>query len=98
MLILPLAFFLAILLALGRLYKDNEITALAACGMGVPFGAIVGFGVLFAVCVGILSLFLAPWAEHEGKRLASRASADAEISGLRRGDLRNFWVVRVFFT
>ncbi|OUD14354.1 LPS export ABC transporter permease LptF [Thioflexithrix psekupsensis] len=90
MLILPLAFFLAILLALGRLYKDNEMTALAACGVGVPLGAIVGLGTLFAFCVALLSLFLAPWAEHEGKRLASRASADAEISGIAAGRFKEF--------
>ena len=35
--ILPLAFFLAILLALGRMYSEQEMTAIAACGVGLPF-------------------------------------------------------------
>ena len=33
--ILPLALFLAVLLAIGRLYKDSEMTAMAACGVGM---------------------------------------------------------------
>lgn len=32
--VLPASFFLAIVLALGRLYRDSEMAALAACGIG----------------------------------------------------------------
>src|SRR5512142_772349 len=32
--VLPLAFLLAVLLALGRLYKDSEMVVLSACGVG----------------------------------------------------------------
>lgn len=90
MLILPLAFFLSMLLALGRLYKDNEMTALAACGAGVPFFSTMGLGVAFAVLIGLLSLVLAPWAETQGERLASQASADAEVSGIAAGRFKEF--------
>lgn len=33
-LLLPLALFFSIVMALGRLYRDSEMTALAACGIG----------------------------------------------------------------
>lgn len=33
-LLLPVGFFLGIVFAFGRLYKDNEITVMNACGMG----------------------------------------------------------------
>lgn len=90
MLILPLAFFLSILLALGRLYKDNEITALAACGIGVPFGSVLILSILFALLIGLLSLVLAPWAETKGTQLATQASADAEVSGIAAGRFKEF--------
>lgn len=90
MLILPLGFFLAILLALGRLYKDNEITALAACGVAVPFKTIVGLGVLFACFIGTLSLFLSPWAESQTNVLKKQASTTAEISSFMAGRFKEF--------
>jgi lipopolysaccharide export system permease protein len=34
--ILPITFFLAVIIALGRLYKDSEMTAFSACGIGMP--------------------------------------------------------------
>ena len=34
--ILPVTFFLAVIVALGRLYKDSEMTAFSACGIGMP--------------------------------------------------------------
>ena len=33
-LLVPFAFYIAVLLAFGRLYRDNEMTALAAAGIG----------------------------------------------------------------
>ncbi len=90
MLLLPLAFFLSILLALGRLYKDNEITALASCGVGVPFRSVLVLGFLFALLIGLLSLVLAPWAETQGEQLATQASADAEVSGIAAGRFKEF--------
>lgn len=62
-LILPLAMFLAILLAYGRMYLDNEMTVLEACG--VSQRNLLGFTALPAICmaglVGLLSLVVGPW-------------------------------------
>ncbi len=90
MLILPLGFFLALLLALGRLYKDNEITAMAACGIGVPVNSIISFGVIFAVIIGILSLLLAPWAERQRGLLQVQLKTMAEVGGIAAGRFREF--------
>lgn len=61
-LILPLALLLGILLALGRLYADNEMTVLAATGMSPRrLLGIAALAALFvAVGVALLSLQLAP--------------------------------------
>jgi lipopolysaccharide export system permease protein len=90
MLILPLGFFLALLLALGRLYKDNEITAMAACGIGVPVTSIISLGVMFALLIGILSLLLAPWAERKMIQLQTQLKAVAEVGGIAAGRFKEF--------
>ncbi|MDM8569196.1 LPS export ABC transporter permease LptF [Thiotrichales bacterium HSG1] len=90
MLILPLGFFLALLLSLGRLYKDNEITALAACGIPVPIFIIASFGFLFAIVIGALSLFLAPWAENQQDILQVQLKSAAEVGGIAAGRFKEF--------
>lgn len=61
-LILPLAFFLGILLAYGRFYVDSEMTVLRACGMGE--GRLLAYTLVVAVAVaalaGWLSLVVGP--------------------------------------
>lgn len=101
-LILPLGFFLAILLALGRLYKDNEITALAACGIGIPTSSILTLGVIFAILIGFLSLIVAPWAKAQMHQLITHIAAVGEVSGIAAGRFKEliqgqgvFYVERV---
>lgn len=61
-LILPLGFFIGILLAYGRLYVDSEMTVLSACGMSerrlVGYTLLTGVGV--ATLVALLSLYVSP--------------------------------------
>ena len=53
--LLPLGLFLGIVLALGRLYHESEMTAMAACGVGTAriYRPIL---LLSVVVVGILAL------------------------------------------
>jgi lipopolysaccharide export system permease protein len=88
--ILPLALFLTILLVLGRLYKDNEITAFAACGVPVPFTGIIIFSLLFAILIGFLSFFLAPWAENQMTVLKTELNTETELSGIAAGRFKGF--------
>jgi lipopolysaccharide export system permease protein len=53
--ILPVTLFLAILIALGRLYRDSEMTAFCACGLGVPH--VLRVVVLLAVPVALVTAF-----------------------------------------
>lgn len=90
MIILPLSFFLAILLALGRMYKDNEITALAACGIAVPQHSILFLGLILSLIVGSLSLFLAPWAETQMDILRQNAKTVAELQTFTAGEFKEY--------
>lgn len=85
--ILPLAFYLAILLALSRLYRDSEMTAIAACGVGTGYilRAVLGLALVMAVLQGLLSLQLAPWAEHQVQRLTAAAQSRGDIQGIFPG-------------
>jgi lipopolysaccharide export system permease protein len=59
---LPLAFFLAVLLTFGRLYVENEMSVLKACGISER--KLLGYTMSIAAClalfVGGLSLYITP--------------------------------------
>ncbi|TDY01643.1 LPS export ABC transporter permease LptF [Thiohalophilus thiocyanatoxydans] len=85
--ILPLALYLAIILALGRLYRDSEMAAINACGIGTGYilRAVLGLALVVAVLQGVLSLQLSPWAEHQVQRLTAVAQARGDIQGISPG-------------
>ncbi len=63
-LILPLTLYLAILLALSRLYKDSEMVALAACGIG-PATLLKSVLIVLASFIFVeagVALIMGPWA------------------------------------
>lgn len=66
-LVLPLALLLGILLALGRLYADSEMTVMTATGMGPLqlLRIIMVSSLLVAALVAWLSLRLAPQGSHK---------------------------------
>ena len=61
-LVLPLAFFLGLLLTLGRMNSENEITVLYACGFSEKklFLYLLAVASILAVLVGSLSLVISP--------------------------------------
>jgi lipopolysaccharide export system permease protein len=79
------------MLALGRLYRDSEMTAISACGIGPvrllrPLLMLAG---LVAALLAWLALDIAPWAAGQAlltKRLAQR---DAEIGILEAGRFKS---------
>lgn len=81
-LILPLAFFLAILLSYGRMYVDNEITVLYACGLSpnklTCYTMLIAF--LVAGLVAWLSLSVSP---------VGRANSEALFSAQKNRGLLN---------
>ncbi len=77
MILLPLAFYLAVLLAFGRLYKDSEMTAMLACGVSLLRVTKLVFwaGLAFAVLVGSISLYFGPLAKAERYQLQKSMAA-----------------------
>jgi lipopolysaccharide export system permease protein len=85
--IIPLSLFLAILLAFGRLYRESEMVAIAACGTGPAYvlRSVLGLALIVAVIQAVLSMQLAPWAEAQIQRLSVAAQNSTDIQGIIAG-------------
>lgn len=88
--ILPLSFYLAVLLAFGRLYRDNEMAVLAACGIGPLrlLNPVLRVTLIFSVIIGGLTLYLAPWALDKSRQLVQQAEAKTDIQAIGTGKFR----------
>jgi lipopolysaccharide export system permease protein len=86
-LILPISLFLAVMLALGRLYKDSEMAAMTACAVGPEhvLRSVAMIATFVAAMVAVLALYIAPWAEEVGTRVLDKAQAQVEIEGIVPG-------------
>lgn len=89
-LLIPLGLYLAILLVLGRLYRDSEMAAMAACGVGGPrlYRAILILALPLALVQGWMALQLVPWADAEKERLIDAAQRDMEVNAIRAGSFQ----------
>lgn len=85
--VVPVSLFLAVILTLGRFYRDNEATAAFACGLTPgrlyrPF-AVLGAAAMLAL-VG-LAIWASPWAHARAHRLEIHARSEAQVSVLVPG-------------
>lgn len=80
-LLLPLGLFLGILLAHGRLYLDSEMVVLSACGMSNRrlIGYTLAPGLLVALLVAFVSLYLTPAGMYEAKRIVAEQQNRTEL-------------------
>ena len=86
-LILPLAFFLSVLLAYGRMYVDNEMTVLHACGIN-PNQLLRQTLLVAAAIAGVvawLSLSISPAGLAKAESLLSAQTSRGEIESLESG-------------
>ena len=86
-LLIPLSLYLAVLLTFSRLYKDNEMSALSACGIGMgrlykPLLTIVAPVTLFIL---LMTLYVMPWISQQGQILKSEIENRSELTGLIAG-------------
>ena len=100
-LLLPLGLYVAVLLAFGRLYRDSEIIAMSAGGIGVQqiANAMFWFASGFSLLVAVMSLYLSPQASDWKQSLYEKAKGEAQIAGIQAGRFLEFgdgdWVVYV---
>jgi lipopolysaccharide export system permease protein len=85
--LIPISLFLSVVMALGRMYADSEITALFALGM-TPMrllGIVLGLSLCLAVGVAWLSLVVRPWAYGRSHELAGSAAARLNTNRMEAG-------------
>lgn len=85
--VLPGSFFLGVVLALGRLYRDSEMTAMAGCGIGPwpVYRGILAVALPLALLVGAMTLTLGPAAERQADRVLANAEQVAQFRGVQPG-------------
>ncbi|TVR63912.1 MAG: LPS export ABC transporter permease LptF [Candidatus Competibacteraceae bacterium] len=88
--LVPLAFLLGVMLTLGRLYRDHEMTALAACGHGPlsVYRAVLLLAAPLALASLVLSFLVVPATMELRFELLDKARQEAEISLFAPGAFR----------
>ena len=90
--ILPLALFLGILLAYGRMYAESEMVILASSGLS-QFRLLLmtlGSSAIIVALVAILSLQLAPWGIRHTEQLKQNQEQLTEIDLIVAGQFQSF--------
>lgn len=85
--IVPVSLFLAIVISLGRFYRDHEAVAAFACGLTPkrlyrPIGLL---GVIAALLLALLAFWATPWAHATAHRMEVGAHAEAQVSVMEAG-------------
>jgi len=90
--IVPLAFFLSILLVYGRMYAENEMVVLIASGFSEKrlVSMSLGFAALVVVLVGSLSLVLAPWGVRKTEEVLQAQKNLTEVDLIVAGQFQSF--------
>jgi lipopolysaccharide export system permease protein len=82
--LLPTTFYLSVIIALGRLYKDSEMTALSACGVGITgvLKPVMLLSLPVAVLTGCASLYIRPESYEKIYQVMDQAQTEFDISRL----------------
>lgn len=98
-LVLPIGFFLAVMLALGRLYHESEMAAIQSGGVG-PGGLYRPIVVLAALVTALLvwlGFSVIPEAMHRVQDIREEAMRNAQFGSLEPGRFRTFGGGNVVF-
>jgi lipopolysaccharide export system permease protein len=90
--LIPIGLFLAIMLALGRLYRDSELPAMMACRVG-PTGIYRPLSWLvlpLVLVVAWMSIEVGPWALTAVDRIGAEARREADLASIEPGQFTMF--------
>ncbi|MGR9087476.1 MAG: LPS export ABC transporter permease LptF [Gammaproteobacteria bacterium] len=89
---LPAALFMAILMVLGRMYRDQEMSAVASAGggSGTIYRSVFLLVLPLSILAAGLSLQAAPWAEDRMEHLISRDEQSADLRGIAEGKFSEY--------
>lgn len=81
----PVTFYIAIFLSLGRFHQDQEMTALAGCGIPATriYRAVILFAAFAALLNGLLSFSVRPWAAGRFQAVRRAAMSESKLADVR---------------
>ncbi|WP_039055607.1 LPS export ABC transporter permease LptF [Enterobacter sp. Bisph1] len=89
-LILPLSLFLGLLMTLGKLYTESEITVMHACGLSR--GVLVKAALILAMFTGALAsanvMWAGPWSSRHQDQVLADAKANPGMAALAQGQFQ----------
>lgn len=87
---MPVAFYIAVLLSLGRMHKDNEIAAMNSSGIGpmAIVGNIFRLSLVFAGLTMLFSLYVSPEVMSIQNAYKAEAKQKSDITGIYPGRFR----------
>lgn len=85
--LLPVMFYLAILMVMDRWIRENELSIWAASGVGLKrlLRPLVIMGLVLASVIAMFALFIAPGADVKAKQLKSQGLERAMVSAITPG-------------
>ncbi|MDX2456856.1 MAG: LPS export ABC transporter permease LptF [Gammaproteobacteria bacterium] len=97
--VVPFALALGVVLALGRLYRNNEMTVMSACGVGPwnIYKPLLSFGIVIAIILAWLSLYVSPEVQGMSNRLEELAKQQAGLTLLGPGRFNELQGGRLIF-
>jgi len=86
-LLIPLSLYLGVLLCFSRLYKDNEMAALGACGVGMKrlYRPLLIVVAPVSLLILILTLYVMPWVAQQSQLMKAEMANRSELTGLVAG-------------
>jgi lipopolysaccharide export system permease protein len=83
--LLPLSFYFAVMLGMGRLYSDSEIYAMRSGGISEKrlMRPVMLLALALALLTGFLSVAARPWAYQRSYGIRAQASATSEVDRIR---------------
>ncbi len=89
---LPAALFMAVLMILGRMYRDQEMSAVASAGggAGTIYRAIFLLVFPLSVLSAGLSFYVSPWAEAMMEELMHQDKESADLRGVAAGKFSEY--------
>lgn len=89
-LILPLSLFLGLLMTLGKLYTESEITVMHACGLSKT--ALVKAAMVLALFTGAVAavnmMWAGPWSSRHQDEVLAEAKANPGLAALAQGQFQ----------
>ena len=84
---LPAAIFMAILITLGRMYRDQEMSAVASAGggAGMIYRSVYMLVIPLTIVAAFMSLIATPWAEATMESLIHEDQKVADVRGISAG-------------